>query len=60
MKAVPALIGLIVWMLLTLVLAFSVIGLILFIPKDTYTSQDNTPSTWMTIGRALLNKVTQD
>ncbi len=44
-------------MLLTLVLAFSVVGLILFIPKDSKNFEDSSPSTWMMIGRTLLENV---
>jgi hypothetical protein len=51
--------ALIVWMLLTVVLAFSIIGLVLFVPKDNWSNQENTPSTWMTIGRTLLSSVTE-
>lgn len=56
MKAVV----LIVWMLLTFLLALSIVGLILFIPKDTYQNSDNVPSTWMTVGRKLLDSVIND
>jgi hypothetical protein len=48
---------LIFWMILTLILACSVIGLLLFIPKDSYSSGDNTPSSWMQIGRVLLDAI---
>ena len=50
---------LIVWMIISLILVCSVIGLILFIPKDQYANIDNTPSTWATIGRKLLNAVVE-
>lgn len=49
---------LIIWMALTILLVFSVIGMLLFIPKDTWQNAENVPSTWMTIGRRLLNSVT--
>ena len=49
--------ALIVWMLLTLVLAFSIVGLLLFIPKDSWDNDENVPSTWMTIGRKLLTSI---
>lgn len=55
MKAV----ALIVWMLLTVLLAFSIVGLILFVPKDSYQNAPNVPSTWMTIGIKLLDSVIQ-
>lgn len=48
---------LIVWMLLSIVLVCSVIGLVLFIPKDEWQNQENTPSTWNTVGRKLLDAV---
>ena len=56
---------LIVWMIISLVLASSVIGLILFIPKDTWQHEHvgqhapNNLSTWATIGRDLLKSVVQ-
>ncbi len=48
--------ALICWMFISLLLALSLVGLILFIPKDTYESRDNNPSTWSTIGMKLLNR----
>jgi hypothetical protein len=48
---------LIFWMLFSIILACSVVGLVLFIPKDTWQNQENTPSTWMQIGRTLLSKI---
>jgi hypothetical protein len=60
MKNVPALIGLIVWMLLTILLTFSVVGMLLFIPKDGYSNSPDEPSTWMHVGRELLDKVTSN
>jgi hypothetical protein len=48
---------LIVWMLISLILVCSIVGLLLFIPKDTYESKDNTPSTWYMIGIELLKSV---
>lgn len=53
MKAV----ALIIWMLLTVLLVLSIIGIVLFIPKDTYQNYPNEPSTWMTVGRKLLDSV---
>lgn len=50
---------LIIWMVLTIVLVFSIVGMLLFIPKDTWQNAENVPSTWMTIGRRLLNSVTK-
>jgi len=48
---------LIIWMLITLILVCSIIGMVLFIPKDTWEDQENTPSTWNTIGIKLLDAV---
>lgn len=45
---------LIVWMLISLIFVFSIVGLIMFIPKDTWENQENTPSTWCRIGMELL------
>lgn len=41
----------VIWMLLTILLTFSIIGVILFIPNGT------NPSTWMQIGLKLLDKI---
>jgi len=41
----------ITWMFLTLILTFSLIGIILFIPNGTL------PSTWMKLGLILLEKI---
>jgi hypothetical protein len=48
---------LIFWMIISLILVCSVIGLVLFIPKDIWENHENTPSTWSTIGRKLLDAV---
>lgn len=49
--------ALILWMIFTIILVFSIVGMVLFVPKDTYQNHENTPSTWMTIGRKLLDSV---
>lgn len=41
----------VIWMIFTLVLTASIIGLLLFIPDVTQ------PSTWMKIGKDLKNKL---
>lgn len=46
-----------IWMILTTILVLSIIGLILFIPKDIYEKGENTPSSWMSIGKQLLNNI---
>ncbi len=48
---------LIFWMLLTLILTCSVVGMLLFVPTDRWKNHDSTPSTWMRIGRKLLDAV---
>ena len=48
---------LIVWMLLSLVIVCSVIGLVLFVPIDKWENAPNVPSTWATVGRKLLDAV---
>lgn len=45
----------ILWMLCSIILVCSLIGMILFIPKDTYT---HGPSTWCTIGIKLIESIT--
>jgi hypothetical protein len=42
------------WMGLTILLTFSIIGIILFIPNGSM------PSTWMQIGLKLLDKIESD
>lgn len=41
-----------VWMFLTILLTFSLIGLILFLPNGAFRSS------WMSIGLKLVNKIT--
>jgi hypothetical protein len=41
-----------VWMVLTMLLTFSLVGLIMFLPNGSYRSS------WMTIGIKLVNKIT--
>ena len=48
---------LIFWMLISLLLVCSIIGLVLFVPKDQWQNKENTPSTWAHIGRKLLDSV---
>ncbi len=56
-------IPLIVWMILTLILALSVIGWIVLLPQmnDTsyYKPQEELRSTWMRIGHGLYKKAVQ-
>jgi hypothetical protein len=42
-------------MILTLVLTFSIVGMLLFIPHVDY--KEGEPSTWMHLGRTLLTAV---
>ena len=42
----------ILWLFMTLILTFSLVGLVLFVPRDGH---DN--STWMEIGHKLLDAV---
>ena len=46
---------LIVWMFISLLLVCSIVGLLLFIPKDIWGNSDNTRSTWASIGISLLD-----
>ena len=48
---------LIIWMLISLIFVFSIIGLIMFIPKDNWENIENVPSTWYSIGLKLLNSI---
>ena len=48
---------LIVWMLISLLFVFSIVGLIMFVPKDQWQNHQNEPSTWAKIGRDLLKAV---
>ena len=54
MKALMTGLCLIVWMIFTVGLALSVVGLILFIPKGNI---EESPSTWMTIGLKLIDSL---
>lgn len=47
----------IIWLILTIVLTFSIVGLVLFVPKDKFEEGESIPSTWMTIGKALLKSI---
>ena len=53
MKKIILGIVLMMWMIFTLVLTFTLVGMWLFIPGDAYENYRH--STWMTIGRELLN-----
>lgn len=49
---------LILWMIFTLILTFSIVGLLLFIPSFSGGDErSDTPSTWMTMGKTLLKSV---
>ena len=48
---------LILWMLISLIFVFSIIGLVMFIPKDSWKNIENAPSTWYSIGLKLLNSI---
>lgn len=48
---------LIVWMLISLIFVISIIGLFMFVPKDNWENRENTPSTWYSIGKKLLNSI---
>lgn len=50
---------LIIWMIISLLFVCSIIGLVMFIPKDTWERRENTPSTWCSIGIKLLNSVVE-
>ena len=45
------------WLICSVILACSIIGLLLFVPKDNWENVTATPSTWCTIGLTLLNKI---
>ncbi len=48
---------LIIWMIISLLFVCSIIGLVMFIPKDRWKNHENTPSTWHFIGKKLVNSV---
>ncbi len=48
---------LIIWMLISLIFVLSIVGLILFIPKDSWQNQENVPSSWNMIGIKLINSI---
>ena len=47
---------LIIWMLFTILLTCSIVGMFLFVP-NIYTTGPNNPSSWMTIGLKLVDKI---
>lgn len=47
-------------MIFTLILTFSIVGLLLFIPSSSGDDErPDTPSTWMTMGKTLLKSVVE-
>ncbi len=51
----------IMWIIGTIVLTLSVVGMLLFIPVTRYYSTDpSTPSSWMAIGKALAYSITSN
>lgn len=48
---------LIIWMLISLAFVYSIVGLVMFIPKDCWEHSENTGSTWYSIGKKLLNSI---
>ena len=48
---------LVIWMIVSLLFVCSIIGLVMFIPKDQWEHRENTPSTWNTIGLGLFNSL---
>lgn len=47
----------IIWMCFTILLTFSVIGMLLFYPKDTFLIKGtSTRSTWMQLGLDLFDR----
>jgi hypothetical protein len=53
-------IALIFWMIFTLILVCSVIGMFLFIPMRQYGDREYYCSSWMFIGIKLLDSVTNE
>ena len=51
---------LIIWMLITLFFVISIVGLVMFVPKDSWETHPNEPSTWAKIGRDLLKSVVNE
>ena len=45
------------WMILTIVLVCSIVGLLLFIPRDWMYTSCTHKSTWLTIGEELKNNI---
>jgi hypothetical protein len=57
MKKIGLGILLVIWMIFTLVLTFSLIGLVLLAPGDSW--ENHRHSTWMLVGRELLATLTK-
>ena len=48
---------LIIWMIISLIFVLSIVGLVMFIPKDTWQGMECIPSTWNSIGKKLIDSV---
>lgn len=61
MKTFYITLALIHWMIFTLILVASIVGLFVLLPQENYTNyykpQEELRSTWMRIGHALMNKL---
>lgn len=47
----------VLWASITLILVFSIIGMVLFIPRTGYDDKFLRCSTWMNIGQKLLDSI---
>lgn len=56
MKKITLLISFIFWMIFTLIFTFSIVGMLLFIPT-IYGRGQNNPSSWMKIGRNIIDEL---
>ena len=48
---------LIIWIIMTVVLTCSIIGNVVFIPKNEWKHAPDDPATWFVIGEKLINSI---
>ena len=57
MKKTTLTIAFIFWLIVTLLLVCTIIGMILFMGDNTYTDRDDSRSTWMLIGKKIADEL---
>jgi hypothetical protein len=57
MKKITLTIAFSFWLIVTLLLVCSIIGMLLFLGDGTYADRDNSRSTWMLIGKKIADEL---